>query len=172
MWSWKAGLTQAPQLHCMPAQLKEPKRALHPIHTSFSSTWPSCTGQSKTTNESIWSKKNSLGKGRNWLWLLDLTGFHPFHRFNKYRGAIGWFVLQSPLITTSLTPLEAWFTFSSFMGDYTLLRGNNSTTLFTTIYNLRIREGFWTWVIWFSHFCIFIMVPGTLVRREERNRFC
>lgn len=41
--SWNAGLTQAPQLHCMPAQLKEPNRALQPMHCSFSSTWPSCT---------------------------------------------------------------------------------------------------------------------------------
>lgn len=41
--SWKAGVAQAPQLHCKPAQLKEPSRALHPMHWSFSPTKPSCT---------------------------------------------------------------------------------------------------------------------------------
>lgn len=41
--SWNAGFTQVPQLHCIPAQLKDPRRALQPKHKSFSSTLPSST---------------------------------------------------------------------------------------------------------------------------------
>ena len=168
LWSWKAGFTQAPQLHCIPAQLKEPKRALHPIHTSFSSTCPSCTAHQK--EEMSWFLRRS--SKINWkederkrgFDLLNLTGFHPFHWFNKYGGAISWLVLYSLWITTSLIPLEAWFTFSSFVGNDTLLRGNNSTTLLTTIHNLRIWDGFWTWVIFFTHVCSLTMMADKLVK--------
>jgi hypothetical protein len=43
LWSWKAGLTQAPQLHCNPAQWKFPSRAWHLIQSNFPSTFPSVT---------------------------------------------------------------------------------------------------------------------------------
>lgn len=89
-------------------------------------------------NKRVNFEQSSLKRRKKGLWFLNLTGFHPFHWFNKYRGAISWFVLPSPWTTISLTPLEARFTFSSFVGDYTLLRGNNSTTLLTPIHSLRI----------------------------------
>jgi len=43
LWSWKAGVIQLPQLHCMPAQVKYPKRASQWAQDSFPSNAPSST---------------------------------------------------------------------------------------------------------------------------------
>lgn len=132
LWSWNAGLIQAPQLHCIPAQSKEPKRAWHPIQWSFSSTIPSSTAPN-TKQASKFSQSIHIGgfqKKLRWI-----TCLHPLHRLHKDGGTFNFITFP---IFSSLPPLETLFSLTTLVYNNIIFWGNDSPTLFATIDHSRL----------------------------------
>lgn len=123
----------------MPAQLKEPNRALQPMHWIFSSTPPSCTVSSRKNHQKeLFQRKRRAANGSIKLnFLFQLTWFHPFHGLHKNGWTLGRLFIVFPRVAASLLPFEAFFTLTGLMGKYMLLWGNNSSTFLTAINQLR-----------------------------------